>query len=208
MDTMFRSGLARRIALAVPTPEPDLESATAGAPTGAPVSPAHVDSKDVAYRRLFDEHWPRVHRHIECFLDDREDVEELTAEVFVAAWRKLDPRNPMPLTWFLRTANNKLRDSIRRTRSRERVIDALTRGLRPEHATLDPAERLAVRSALTSLSARERQVVVLTYWDGLSAGEVADVLRTSQAAVWTTLTRARNKLRIELEGGDHVDPER
>jgi len=213
---MFRPGLARRIALAMPTSPSDLDSPAESTPSGsaasttpsAPQNTAQSDSKDSVYRRLFDDFWPRVYRHIECFLDDRDDVDELTAEVFVVAWRKLDPRNPMPLTWFLRTANNKLRDSMRRTRSRQRVIDALTRRLRAEETKLDPAESLAVRSAIGSLNARERQVVVLTYWDELSAGEVAVVLKTSENAVWATLTRARRKLRMELEGGAHVDSTR
>lgn len=65
--------------------------------------------------------------------------------------------------------------------------------------TIHPLDALALQQAMKSLNARERQVVVLTYWDELSAGEIADVLRSSQAAVWTTLTRARAKLRAQLE---------
>lgn len=160
------------------------------------------ESKEVVYRKVFNDHWPRVRRHIECYVDNHDEVDELTAEVFVVAWRKLDPARPMPLTWLLRTANNKLRDRTRRTRSHDRALEALTRGLADPATPLDPLEALALRQAVASLSARERQVVVLTYWDELNAGEVADVLRTSQAAVWTTLTRARHKLRVLLEGGE------
>lgn len=158
-------------------------------------------SKAVVYRRLFDEYWPRVRHHLECFIDDAEEVDELTAEVFLIAWRKLDPASPMGVRWFLRTADNKLRDRSRRARSRESAIDALTRGLSSPSEPLDPMEALALRRALASLNARERQVVVLTYWDELSAGEVAETLRTSPGAVWTTLTRARAKLRTQLEAG-------
>lgn len=166
-----------------------------------PSSAESTDARAATYRRLFQEQWSRVRHHIECFVDDDEEVSELTAEVFAVAWRKLDPARPFPPSWFLRTANNKLRDRTRRARSRDRAMEALERGLANPEEPLDPMEKLALRAAIRSLSARERQVVVLTYWDGLSAGEVADVLRTSQSAVWTTLTRARSKLRRELEGG-------
>jgi len=159
------------------------------------------DHKDVVFRRLFDEHWSRVRHHLECFVDNQAEVDELTAEVFVVAWRKLDPSNPMPVTWFLRTADNKIRDRARRTRSKERAWEALVRGVEAPGPGLDLLEALAVRTAIAELSARERQVVVLTYWDDLSAREVAEVLRTSEGAVWTTLTRARTKLREKLEGG-------
>lgn len=170
-------------------------------PTSRAAEHDGAGTKAVVYRQLFDQYWPRIHRHLECFIDDAEEVEELTAEVFLIAWRKLDPASPMGLRWFLRTADNKLRDRSRRARSRDSAIDALTRGLSNPAEPLDPMEALALRRALRSLSARERQVVVLTYWDELSAGEVAEALHTSPGAVWTTLTRARTKLRVQLETG-------
>lgn len=155
-------------------------------------------SKEVLYRTLFDEYWSRVRRHVACFVDNADEVDEIAAEVFVVAWRKLNPSKPMELRWFLRVADNKLRDVMRRGQSRTRAIEAMTRGMQASEE-LHPLEALALRQALQSLNARERQVVVLTYWDGLSAGEVSEVLRCSQAAVWTTLTRARQKLRGQLE---------
>ncbi|MFJ4172565.1 RNA polymerase sigma factor [Microbacterium sp. NPDC089696] len=167
---------------------------------GPPVVGRSPDEhKAVVYRRLFDENWPRVRRHLACFLDDADEVDELTAEVFMIAWKKLNPAQPMGLTWFLRTADNKVKDTHRRARSKDRALDALTRGLQEPSEELHPLESLALREALRSLNARERHVVVLTYWDDLTAGEVAEVLRCSQAAVWTTLTRARGKLRRNLD---------
>lgn len=173
-------------------PDLELPAPVRSAPTsGSP-------SKEVLYRTLFDEYWPRVRRHVACFVDNPEEVDEIAAEVFVVAWRKLNPAKPMGLRWFLRVADNKLRDVMRRGQSRTRAIEAMTRGMQASDE-LHPLEALALRQALQSLNARERQVVVLTYWDGLSAGEVSEVLRCSQAAVWTTLTRARQKLRGQLE---------
>ncbi|WP_341955952.1 sigma-70 family RNA polymerase sigma factor [Microbacterium sp. LWH13-1.2] len=173
-------------------PDLELPAPVRSAPTsGSP-------SREVLYRTLFDEYWPRVRRHVACFVDNPEEVDEIAAEVFVVAWRKLNPAKPMGLRWFLRVADNKLRDVMRRGQSRTRAIEAMTRGMQASEE-LHPLEALALRQALQSLNARERQVVVLTYWDGLSAGEVSEVLRCSQAAVWTTLTRARQKLRGQLE---------
>ncbi|WP_311245703.1 sigma-70 family RNA polymerase sigma factor [Microbacterium sp. WCS2018Hpa-23] len=173
---------------------PDLELPAPVRGTSTSGSP----SKEVLYRTLFDEYWPRVRRHVACFVDNADEVDEIAAEVFVVAWRKLNPAKPMGLRWFLRVADNKLRDVMRRGQSRTRAIEAMTRGMQASEE-LHPLEALALRQALQSLNARERQVVVLTYWDGLSAGEVSEVLRCSQAAVWTTLTRARQKLRGQLE---------
>lgn len=158
------------------------------------------ESKDLVYERLFATFWPRVRQYFDCYVDDRDEVDELAAEVFVVAWRKLDPHRPMTLAWFLRTANNKLRDRGRRARSRERALASLAHALAQSSSTLEPLDALAIRTAVRMLSARERQVVVLTYWEGLTAWEVACVLRTTQTAVWTTLTRARAKLRASWTG--------
>lgn len=202
---MFRLAMAGGLRFAATPTGPSVTARIR--PTADNASAAHAstplpaDVKKDVFRRLFDEHWPRVRHHLGCSLDNQDEVDEITAEVFVIAWRKLDPARPMPLPWFLRTANNKLRDHSRRARSRERALDTLMRGVENPTEPLDPMEAIALRRALQTLNARERQVVVLTYWDDLSAGEVADVLRTTQNAVWTTLTRARAKLRGQLDGG-------
>ncbi|GAA1230229.1 hypothetical protein GCM10009588_03690 [Microbacterium phyllosphaerae] len=191
---MVWSNLFGRVRLAYAGADvPSFEPTPSIGQTGSP------RNKEVAFRILFDEYWARIRRHIACFVDNAEEIDELTAEVFVVAWKKLDPAKPMGLTWFLRVADNKLRDAGRRRLSRARVLEALTRGLTHSSNGLHPLEVLALRQALKNLNARERQVIVLTYWDGLTAGEISEVLRCSQGSVWTTLTRARTKLREQLE---------
>lgn len=168
------------------------------------------DNDGVAQRRLlfaalFDQHWATVRHHIECFVDDDDEADELVADVFGLAWEKLRPDRPMGLPWLLRTADNKLRDRDRRARSRDRAMEAMVRGVREQPAGLDDLDRVAVRDAVAGLSDHERRVVVLTYWDELAAGEIAETLQCSQGSVWTTLSRARGKLRVSLGlagGGD------
>lgn len=82
---------------------------------------------------------------------------------------------------------------------------ALERDASDRPFEIDHVDRLAVRDALTVLSEHERQVVILTYWDQLSAGEIAETLRCSQGSVWTALSRARTKLRGRLGMGDGGD---
>lgn len=165
-----------------------------------------ADRRRALFAVLFDEHWIGVKRHVEAFVDDPEEVDELVADVFGLAWQKLKPNRPMGLPWLLRAADNKVRDRDRRARSRDRAMDALVRGARESSEGLDDLDRMAVREAVAALSSHERRVVILTYWDELSAGEIAETLRTSQGSVWTTLSRARGKLRERLglprDGGE------
>ena len=49
------------------------------------------------------------------------------------------------------------------------------------------------------LPAKEREAVVMHYWGNLSAQEIASALRTSRAAVYRTLDKAKQHLRIQLD---------
>ena len=48
-----------------------------------------------------------------------------------------------------------------------------------------------MQDALQALPDTAREVLVLTYWDGLPAAEAGRVLGCSTAAVWVRLHRAR-----------------
>ncbi|HKP07758.1 MAG TPA: sigma-70 family RNA polymerase sigma factor [Microbacterium sp.] len=165
-----------------------------------------ADRRRAVFAVMFDEHWARVKRHVEAVVDNPEEIDELVSDVFGLAWEKLRPDRPMGLPWLLRAADNKVRDRDRRARSRSRALEALVRGASESSDGLDDLDRVAVREAVAALSSHERRVVVLTYWDELSAGEIAETLRTSQGSVWTTLSRARAKLREGLglphDGGE------
>lgn len=150
------------------------------------------------FQGIFEQNWSRVRHHIECVIDDPDEVSDLVSDVFSLAWSKLDVRKPLGLIWLLRVADNKLKDLERRARTEVRAMDALRSGsgLQPDSDILDA---IAVRHAIdVVLTARERQMVILFYWDRLAAGEIAELLRCSQPVVFTTLSRARAKLHVEL----------
>lgn len=147
---------------------------------------------------IFYTHAAAVRRHVESHLSDDQDVDEVVADVFRIAWQKLDPRRPLGWNWLLRTAQNKLQDRERSFCSRERALAALRCTAQGRKAGQNFVDSIAVRDALDALSDKERRIIVLTYWYELSAGEIAENLKTSQGAVWTTLSRARTKLRWQL----------
>lgn len=151
-----------------------------------------------AFSRVFDAHWATVRAHIECHLDDEDEVSDLLAEVFSVMWAKLDAANPPGLLWLLRVTDNKLKDRDRSLRARAKAMDAISHreGIRQASDLLD---EIAVRQAVaTVLTPRERRFVTLFYWDRLSAGEIAEMLHCSQSVVFTALSRARAKLVVEL----------
>jgi RNA polymerase sigma-70 factor (ECF subfamily) len=57
-----------------------------------------------------------------------------------------------------------------------------------------PEEGSAVRDGIDRLAPKEQEVLLLTYWDGLTAVEVSHLLNTSATAVRMRLHRARKEL--------------
>ncbi|MEZ0094950.1 SigE family RNA polymerase sigma factor [Streptacidiphilus sp. EB129] len=84
---------------------------------------------------------------------------------------------------------------------RRRSNDERPTGHVPEEAAAtegDPALRLALLQALGQLSARDRAVVVLRYWEDRSVEETATALRLSSGMVRTQSSRALARLRTIL----------
>lgn len=155
------------------------------------------------FNQVFDAHWAPVRHHIEWIVDDDAEVSETLSEVFLLAWARLDPDRPMGLVWLLRAADARLHGRARRPCPRTKALDAVHEGLGGDPRSIGVVGRAAVREAFVALSGRERRIIMLTHWDGLSVGEIAEVLRRPHPWVSRILSRAQDKLRLRLdvEGG-------
>ncbi|MEV4667583.1 RNA polymerase sigma factor [Microbacterium sp. LWO12-1.2] len=165
-------------------------------------SEARNGEREAVFKGIYDTLWAPVQRHVECVVEDDSEVAEIVSDVFLLAWRKLDVAKPLGLIWLIRAADNKLKDRERSRRARARAMDTV-HAVYAAPSDDDMLDNLAVRQAVaTVLTQRERRIVMLAYWDQLAAGEIAELLRCSQASVWKTLSRARKKLEVELGLGD------
>ncbi len=89
------------------------------------------------------------------------------------------------------------------THRRRRSATERTVGRIPDRAAAggsDPALRVALLDALAELSAKDRTVVVLRYWEDRSIQETADAMNVSSAAVRTRSVRALGRLKDRLGG--------
>lgn len=132
---------------------------------------------------------------------DAEEAADLLAETYATAWRKLEsiPAGDGARLWLFGVARNLLLRSARRRRVADALVDRLAGELRaaePRTPTDDRAERL--RSALSELSERDREIVTLTAWEDLTPREIAKVMATSPNAVRIRLHRARKQLESRL----------
>lgn len=132
-------------------------------------------------------------------IQDRQEAEDVTAEVFAAAFvalpRQKGANGPYP--WLLGIARRKIADAHRRHARREGRVQALTDDLPTPPADLPEAmlatqerQRL-IREMLAALPENQREALLLHYVEGLPQAEVAVVLGRSPAAVNSLLQRAR-----------------
>lgn len=182
-----------------------------------------LDETRVAFEALYRESRDDVFAYVAGLLRDRSAAEEVTAQAFERAWRRkrqLDPDRGSPRAWLFGIARNAALDELRR-RSRMGPMPrggpedigsigapsspaAVTSGAAAaSRAGGDPAqiavERTALRQALDSLDGRDRELVALKYFAGLSNAEIASVTGTSASNAGTRLHRALEKLRRSFD---------
>jgi len=141
-----------------------------------------------------------VYAYVSTLLRDRAAAEDITAVAFERAYRRrrtFDRRRGEERAWLFGIARNAALDELRR---RRRLAVLVTEPQDESSAEVpDAAEvtlrRTAVRQALQSLSAREREIIALKFHAGLSNSELARVLGVSESNAGTMLHRTMQKLR-------------
>jgi len=154
------------------------------------------------FDRLVSESLPRVLRFA-TRLTGRSDVaEEVVQETMLRAarsWRTFRGESRFE-TWLLRIAVNVFRDSVSGHPASEPLefepIDA-AQASPSELAMADELGTLVAR-CVSSLPVRQREVIVLSAYEGLDAAQIAAVLETTEANVYSTLSLARARLRRQL----------
>lgn len=141
-----------------------------------------------------------VFAYVATVLRDRAAAEEVTAQAFERAFRRRStyrPRRGTPRAWLFGIARNAALDELRRRRRVSALGDEPPdpEAPAPEDQAEESLRRAAVRAALAGLSPRDREVLALKFHAGLSNGELARVLGTSESNAGTVLHRTIEKLR-------------
>lgn len=132
----------------------------------------------------------------------RDLVDDVIAEVFLTAWRRIDQiPSGSELPWLYGVARNVVanqhRSSIRRSRLAVRVLSRRSDSA-PEPAGTVVAGDPSVLDALATLSASDQELLRLRAWEELSSAEMAVVLGISASAVDMRLSRARHRFERAL----------
>ncbi|WP_232506224.1 SigE family RNA polymerase sigma factor [Microlunatus flavus] len=162
---------------------------------------------ELSLEALFATHHVRLVRVAWLLVRDVGRAEELVQDAFVdlhARWSRL--RRPGDAASYLHVAVvNRCRSALRhqavvRSSPVERLEDAES----AEASVLRGLEHRRVVDGLAGLSPRQREVLVLRYYAGLSEAETAEALRISRGAVKSHGARGIHALRSLLGGRDEV----
>jgi RNA polymerase sigma factor (sigma-70 family) len=130
-----------------------------------------------------------------------DDVDDIVAEVFAAAWKHRKRLPDPPRFWLLRTAWFHVSMHLRHRHRQARLVGRIA--ALPDQAAAGPEETVVdgadVRAALARLPLKDQEVLRLTAWEGLTTAQAAEVLMCSRIAARTRLHRARRRLARLLE---------
>lgn len=130
---------------------------------------------------------------------DREAAYDAVGEAFLVAWRRLEDVPEDALPWLYGVIRRVLANQRRSSRRRRSLFSKLIRD-RIETVTVEPTpEASPLQEALGRLSGREREVLLLTAWEGLDGVRAAAALNISPVAFRVRLHRAKRRLTQELD---------
>ena len=158
-----------------------------------------------AFEKLYKAYAARLFRYLFSMIGDSGTAEELTNDVMVAAWKAAATfrGEAKPSTWLFGIAHNKALNELRRKHPSTVEIEDATELAAPGEGPEGVIQRAnlgqRVRTALQDLSPEHRAVVELTFYQGLSYLEVAEIMQCPLSTVKTRMFYAKKKLQEVLE---------
>ena len=149
--------------------------------------------------RLMDAYGPSLVGMCTLLLKDAHLAQDVVQETFIRAWRQGKLRQETEKAWLTRVAVNLCRDEYR-----SRWFCHVDRRITPEDLPIPadaPAEDSGLLDRVSLLPMKEREVIVMHYWNDMSPEKIASALHIDRATVFRRLSRGRKRLKIELEGG-------
>lgn len=153
------------------------------------------------FNQLFASYSADIVAYCEWRAGSGNDPQDAVAEVFLTAWRRLDdlPEGEAARIWLYATARRVIANQRRASRRRVALQERLALEASPAQHEPSSSEEALVHEALRRLSPRDREVLLLAEWEGLSPDEIAAVLGCLAVTARGRLHRARRRFRSAFE---------
>ena len=163
----------------------------------------------LAIERLVQSHQQDVYRLALSILDDSDEADDVTQEVFVSALRALESfhGNASFRTWLFSITINLCRTRLKRHKNRGRlqlILQSLfqlpgEQAHHPEEETLQNESDDALWRAIHALDDKHRLPIVLRYYHDMPVADIAGMLRVPVGTIHSRLNHARERLRAMLK---------
>ena len=158
-----------------------------------------------AFCLVYDLYKDRLYRYALYRLGSEQDAEDAVSECVLSAWKQIGGlRSPEAFPgWIFRILSACCGRIIKKQIAEREKIDGLketagsgTAGMTDGPA---PADSLALREALDSLTQEERDIVLLSVVAGLKSNEISQISGLAAGSVRSSLSRSLKKMRGYLE---------
>ena len=169
-------------------------------PDPAEASAAPAAGGGLDFEALYRSSRDDVYAYVASIVREPSTAEDVTAQAFERAFRKRgrwSPQRGSARAWVFAIARNAALDELRRRKRHATLAaDPEDEGAEPAHDAAESAlRRTVLKDALAALDPRDRELVALKFFAGLSNGEIAEVIGVSESNAGTRLHRVITKLR-------------
>ena len=162
------------------------------------------------FRELYHRHHPAIAAYFARRIGSQ-DAFDAADEVFAVAWRRFSkvPEGGDAVRWLYGVAHNVLANRRRGERRGNRLLARLGAQrqpdlLGPEPQVLRNLEGQQVVDLLGSMRPDDQELVLLSYWEGLSHSEIGELLGCSKGAVDARMHRILERMRKALGRTGHT----
>ena len=169
------------------------------------------DRSEAAFDVLFRYFAPRIKSYCLRLGCDASAAEEITQDAMVSIWRnaaQFDPSKASPSTWIFAIARNLSIDRFRKSRRPQFDPDdpaLVPDGEVPPDLMIERANAdQGLRTIMEQLSANERSVLLLSFFENLSHSEISKRLQIPIGTVKSRIRLAFGKIRSALDQQDRT----
>ena len=161
-----------------------------------------MDAPQRRFEALFRAHYAAVRRYAYHRAITGSLADDLVAETFLVAWRRLDavPTDDA-LPWLLAVAGNVQRNQARSHRRYQAMVARVPHPQPAPPPAVPNDVGPQIRAALTALSPDDREILLLVAWDGLTPQQAAVAIGTTPGSARLRLHRARKRFAGQFELG-------
>ena len=153
-------------------------------------------------------HYKILFNYATSFTQDRELIKDTLQDLFVHLWEKRETLRIQYLTvYLLRSIRNNLFQSFRENNLHPVSIDEAIHD-RPDDFTIESSlifqetyleKKMRIKEAIAHLPRRQKEVVFLKYYQGLSNEQIADLIQVNRQSVANLLHKAILNLRLTFD---------